>query len=122
MLILTHLTVNLPAYLIGIYFPRSTITNALHDRDGKMIDEGADLCDCLEPDCPGCHFPCNKCGSQKCSVDCRKNRKWTPDSIEIDGKSKILTLEAALQTFKAKQAKQWEDKVKSTKPIAENME
>lgn len=101
---------------------RSTITNALHDRDGKMIDEGADLCDCLEPECPGCHFPCHKCGSLKCSIDCRKNRKWTPDIIELEGTGKTLTLEAALNSFKEKQARQWEDKVNNTRPIAQDME
>lgn len=78
---------------------KANYTNAIHDRDGKMIEEGTDFCDCLEPTCSGCHFPCVKCGSPKCSVDCRKNRKWTCDLIELEGINKTWTLKSALKTY-----------------------
>jgi len=57
----------------------------MHDDNGILIKANADFCDCLEEDCPGCHFPCPKCSSQKCGHECRNNRKWTYDYVEIDG-------------------------------------
>ncbi|KAH9366439.1 hypothetical protein HPB48_000555 [Haemaphysalis longicornis] len=39
----------------------------------------------LQVDCPGCHFPCAKCGSAKCGVECRRNRNWVYEQLEIDG-------------------------------------
>uniref|UniRef100_A0A1B0BB16 ARF7 effector protein C-terminal domain-containing protein n=1 Tax=Glossina palpalis gambiensis TaxID=67801 RepID=A0A1B0BB16_9MUSC len=30
-----------------------------------------DACDCNGTDCPGCWFPCDNCGSTKCSPFCR---------------------------------------------------
>ena len=36
--------------------------------------------------CPGCHFPCLKCRSNKCGNECRQNRKWMFESVELDGK------------------------------------
>lgn len=35
--------------------------------------------------CPGCHFACLRCGSEKCGSECRSRRKWTFDHIEIEG-------------------------------------
>lgn len=71
-----------------------------------MIGDGTDFCDCLLVNCPGCHFPCVKCGSQKCSVDCRKNRKWTPDHIELEGTERIITLDKTLRDYHQKIAAQ----------------
>lgn len=92
--------------VFGICTCRASYTNALHDRDGKMIGDGTDFCDCLELNCPGCHFPCVKCGSQKCSVDCRKNRKWTPDHIELEGTERVVTLDKTLRDYHQKIAAQ----------------
>lgn len=60
--------------------------NYAYDADGRLINHrGYDLCDCLEDHCPGCHFPCLRCGSEKCGSECRVRRKWTFDHIEIEG-------------------------------------
>jgi len=57
-----------------------------YDSEGKLLNHnGFDLCDCLEAQCPGCHFPCLRCGSEKCGDECRVRRKWTFDHIEIEG-------------------------------------
>ncbi|XP_076067418.1 uncharacterized protein LOC143040340 isoform X4 [Oratosquilla oratoria] len=53
--------------------------------DGTIIATGKDLCDCLQSTCPGCHFPCPRCRSQKCGAECRINRKWYYDNLEVDG-------------------------------------
>lgn len=92
--------------IFAAFYFRASYTNALHDRDGKIIGDGTDFCDCLELNCPGCHFPCVKCGSQKCSVDCRKNRKWTPDHIELEGTNHIVTLEKTLKSYQQQVANQ----------------
>ncbi|XP_017772846.1 PREDICTED: ARL14 effector protein-like [Nicrophorus vespilloides] len=60
---------------------------ALYNNKGIHNATGRDLCDCLEPECPGCFYPCKKCGSTKCGVDCRCMRKFKYDSIEYHGYS-----------------------------------
>ncbi|XP_037080540.1 ARL14 effector protein-like isoform X2 [Pollicipes pollicipes] len=62
---------------------------ALYDDRGCLMS-GQDVCDCLQPDCPGCHFPCAKCGSPMCGHECRVNRKWMYDQVEIEGTDKVL--------------------------------
>lgn len=64
-----------------------------HDRHGNFVtslNRTVDLCDCLEEECSGCHCPCRKCGSQKCSFQCRGNRSAVIEEIEIQGVGKIL--------------------------------
>lgn len=42
-----------------------------------------DACDCLIENCPGCWYPCDTCGSDKCSPFCRTTRMETqPQQIE----------------------------------------
>lgn len=65
----------------GKTYSRSTL-----DEHGRYRSSGADACDCLITSCAGCHFPCPSCGSTKCGLECRVNRKWVVDSIEYDGK------------------------------------
>lgn len=48
-----------------------------HDRSGIRMSDGRDVCDCQDTNCPGCHFPCPSCGSEKCGVECRCDRQWT---------------------------------------------
>jgi len=86
----------------------------LYDDNGIFMQTSDDLCDCLNSDCQGCHFPCLKCFSPKCAHECRyclrkksilfyyeiylrnnlvtiiiiitrNNRKWTYDSIHCEG-------------------------------------
>ncbi|KAB0804959.1 hypothetical protein PPYR_01929 [Photinus pyralis] len=65
--------------------PTRRIPGALFDEYGVHIVSGVDLCDCLQKSCPGCHFPCPKCKSQKCGPECRCNRKYIYDQIEYHG-------------------------------------
>lgn len=61
------------------------IPGAIYDYSGVHIQSGKDLCDCLQLSCPGCHFPCPKCSSEKCGLDCRCYRKFMYDMIEYHG-------------------------------------
>ncbi|KAF0292364.1 ARL14 effector protein [Amphibalanus amphitrite] len=62
----------------------------LYDERGYLVKSDQNVCDCLQPDCPGCHFPCPKCGSPMCGHECRVNRKWMYDQVEIEGTDKVL--------------------------------
>ena len=57
----------------------------IYDEKGVMKFCKKDLCDCMDDECPGCHFPCPKCRSNKCGHECRQNRKWMFDCVELDG-------------------------------------
>ncbi|XP_013134922.1 PREDICTED: ARL14 effector protein [Papilio polytes] len=57
----------------------------IYNERGQIAATGKDLCDCLIEKCPGCHFPCPKCSSLKCGNECRVNRKWVYEKIEIEG-------------------------------------
>jgi len=49
--------------------------NLLYNSEGKLLT-GGDYCDCTRPNCTGCFFPCKSCGSNKCGIVCRRDRKW----------------------------------------------
>lgn len=57
----------------------------VYDERGILMSVKKDLCDCMEDTCPGCHFPCPKCRSNKCGHECRQNRKWVFNCVELDG-------------------------------------
>jgi len=63
-----------------------------HPIDGRLIQYADDFddCDCLKRDCPGCHYPCRTCGDRRCGHECRVNRKWIYDSVEIEGRNQEL--------------------------------
>ena len=57
----------------------------VYDSRGLLISCGRDLCDCLDADCMGCFYPCPDCGSRKCGVECRCDRKWLYEQVEVEG-------------------------------------
>uniref|UniRef100_A0A6A7FZ54 Endochitinase A-like n=1 Tax=Hirondellea gigas TaxID=1518452 RepID=A0A6A7FZ54_9CRUS len=60
----------------------------IHDHKGRFIANDRslhDACDCLQDECPGCHFPCPKCRSTKCGAECRINRKYYYERIDVEG-------------------------------------
>ncbi|KAM4017799.1 ARL14 effector protein isoform 2-T2 [Anomaloglossus baeobatrachus] len=59
--------------------------NKVYDSQGILLANGMDLCDCLDEDCMGCFYACRKCGSNKCGIECRCDRKWLYEQIEIEG-------------------------------------
>lgn len=58
---------------------------ALYDDNGHLLSTGQDVCDCLLAKCPGCFFPCLKCGSDKCGSECRVNRKYMYEQVDFEG-------------------------------------
>lgn len=63
---------------------------SMFDEKGRYRSNGADICDCLDNTCPGCHFLCPHCKSTKCGPICRSNRKWPFECIEHDGKDLVV--------------------------------
>ncbi|XP_052557276.1 ARL14 effector protein-like [Tympanuchus pallidicinctus] len=59
-------------------------TLSKYDSHGRLLGSNADLCDCLDENCLGCFYPCPKCNSNKCGPECRCNRKWVYDTIELE--------------------------------------
>ncbi|XP_015677625.1 ARL14 effector protein-like, partial [Protobothrops mucrosquamatus] len=55
-----------------------------YDKHGHLISNKTDLCDCLEKNCLGCFYPCPKCNSTKCGAECRCNRKWVYEQIQVE--------------------------------------
>lgn len=73
---------------VAVFF--SIKKNQVYDENGILLDNSQDLCDCLDLCCKGCHFPCPKCGSQKCGAECRCGRKWIYEHVEVEGTNLIL--------------------------------
>ena len=67
---------------------------SVYDELGRLISDLRDLCDCLDAACPGCHMPCPKCYSQKCGAECRCNRRWTYQEVEIEGAGQKLVFDS----------------------------
>jgi hypothetical protein len=65
----------------------------IYDDEGRLLATKEDICDCLRKGCPGCHFPCKKCKSLKCGNQCRRNRTWYFEKVEIEGLSKTLEMQ-----------------------------
>ncbi|VDK47425.1 unnamed protein product [Anisakis simplex] len=58
-----------------------------HDEFGNFVKPDGStvkLCDCLKPSCPGCHFPCKKCGSRMCGPECQRGRDYVLLKIGCD--------------------------------------
>ena len=63
-----------------------------YDRKGRLLVNQADLCDCLNEECPGCFYPCPKCKSTKCGPTCRCNRRWVYTTILDESGDVINTM------------------------------
>lgn len=57
--------------LIQRNFIFSRKSKNIYNEAGHIAATGRDLCDCLDETCPGCHFSCTKCTSNKCGHECR---------------------------------------------------
>ncbi|XP_061100240.1 ARL14 effector protein isoform X1 [Conger conger] len=57
----------------------------VYDSRGLLMASGRDMCDCLDVDCMGCFYPCPDCTSRKCGVECRCDRKWLYEQVEVEG-------------------------------------
>ncbi|KAM4808224.1 ARL14 effector protein-like [Rhinophrynus dorsalis] len=66
------------------YYNTNKVSLKKYDKQGKLICNNRDLCDCLEESCQGCFYPCPKCNSTKCGPECRCNRKWVYDRIQTE--------------------------------------
>ncbi|XP_022054002.2 ARL14 effector protein isoform X1 [Acanthochromis polyacanthus] len=61
------------------------LKSRVYDSKGRLLSNGKDMCDCLDVDCMGCFYPCPDCGSRKCGVECRCDRKWLYEQVEVEG-------------------------------------
>ncbi|ELU06727.1 hypothetical protein CAPTEDRAFT_161019 [Capitella teleta] len=61
--------------------------NQVYDSKGRLLHNSQKHCDCLQSECPGCHFPCPKCGSTRCGAECQSNRRWYYCEVEVEGTS-----------------------------------
>ncbi len=80
---------------MALYIFRSR-KNHVYDDDGLLLADGRDICDCLDNHCPGCHFPCLRCKSPKCGADCRCNRKWVYQEVEVEGAGHKLVFDGGI--------------------------
>lgn len=75
-----------PTYFTFLPFRQTMGTKSkVYDSKGLLIANGCDVCDCLDIECMGCFYPCPGCGSRKCGVECRCNRKWLYEQVEVEG-------------------------------------
>lgn len=61
-------------------------TRSAYNEYGHIRHSDMDICDCMDVNCPGCWFECENCGSTKCGLQCRVNRKFFFEAISYDGK------------------------------------
>ncbi|KAJ8796019.1 hypothetical protein J1605_002781 [Eschrichtius robustus] len=80
-----HFTVRYNTPCVLYYRQVIPAKSKVYDSQGLLIFSGMDLCDCLDEDCLGCFYACPACGSTKCGAECRCDRKWLYEQIEIEG-------------------------------------
>ncbi|KAL7304427.1 hypothetical protein TKK_0003225 [Trichogramma kaykai] len=78
---------------------RGEIHEQLYDENGIFIPTQEDLCDCLDRECPGCHFPCSTCSSTKCGNPCRRGRDDMFEEIIFEGSVEKITNEPYRQAI-----------------------
>uniref|UniRef100_A0AAQ4PC08 ARF7 effector protein C-terminal domain-containing protein n=1 Tax=Gasterosteus aculeatus aculeatus TaxID=481459 RepID=A0AAQ4PC08_GASAC len=69
----------------GVCRPTAGPKSKVYDSKGRLLSNNKDMCDCLDVDCMGCFYPCTDCGSRKCGVECRCDRKWLYEQVEVEG-------------------------------------
>ncbi|XP_071482046.1 ARL14 effector protein-like isoform X1 [Diadema antillarum] len=69
---------------------RSKQKRTMYNDQGHLSETGQDLCDCLDKNCPGCHYPCKTCNSVKCGPVCRCKRKWVFDQVEDEEQNYLI--------------------------------
>jgi len=65
--------------------PATGDKSRVYDNKGRLLSNNRDMCDCLDVDCMGCFYPCLECGSRRCGVECRCDRKWLYEQVEVEG-------------------------------------
>ncbi|EPB66689.1 hypothetical protein ANCCEY_14220 [Ancylostoma ceylanicum] len=63
-----------------------------HDKKGKLVvpgEESVTLCDCMIPECHGCHWPCENCGGDS-GYDFL--RETTVNDRDADGDTRMAHL------------------------------
>lgn len=71
-------------------YSKRITTKSMYDGSGRIRATRADVCDCLDNSCSGCHFPCRKCQSNKCGKECRRHRNDYVDCIRTDGEDNVV--------------------------------
>uniref|UniRef100_A0A8C7WSB4 ARF7 effector protein C-terminal domain-containing protein n=1 Tax=Oryzias sinensis TaxID=183150 RepID=A0A8C7WSB4_9TELE len=74
--------------------PSAAAKSKVYDSKGRLLSNGKDVCDCLDVDCMGCFYPCPECGSRKCGVECRCDRKWLYEQTVCEGEKFFLLLKS----------------------------
>ncbi|PAA79050.1 hypothetical protein BOX15_Mlig030443g1 [Macrostomum lignano] len=59
-------------------------SDCIYDSQGRIVANGQDACDCLTLGCPGCYFPCARCGGTKCGYECRVGRNSYVKQIKVE--------------------------------------
>ncbi|XP_043915694.1 ARL14 effector protein-like isoform X2 [Protopterus annectens] len=71
------------------FFTANKTGRKKYDKKGRLLSNGANLCDCLDELCHGCFLPCPKCNSKMCGPKCRCNRTWVYEQIETECSTSI---------------------------------
>lgn len=69
---------------------KPSASKPLYDKDGLLVSDQSDRCDCNRLICPGCFLPCSNCHSSKCGLECRNLRTYSYE-YRLYGTNKEIT-------------------------------